>query len=319
MVGPSRKVIIKDATLREGLDVPGVEFSLQQKLEIARLLDEAHVPEIEVLAPGKVLKDLEFVKRLKKEKLKIRTSGLVYGHSPDCRNELEEISCYLDRFDILMPLSLKRRPCNKNAKISLLLDMLLCSLDHHSDVGIGFPHATQTRQDFLLKICREGARRGAKRITIYDTNGSSDPFAIHDLIRRLKKDLDVPLFFHAHNDLGLATANSVSAVYAGADGLDVTVNGLGDRAGNASLEQAVMNLYLKRFRTGIKLNSLRQLSKVVEKRSLVNVSKLAPIVGEYIFSHKSPGHFENLKLFEAFDPRIVGLRTRASKSQRNST
>jgi len=314
MVNSPKKVIIKDSTLREGLDVPNVSFSLEQRLKIVKLLDKANVPEIEMVAPSRVLKDLEFVKMVKEEGLQRKTSGLIYSYNPLCREEIEEASKYLYRFDLLMPVSPKRKPYDRDTKISLLLDALVYSLRCGSNVGVGFPHSTQTEFEFLLKISKESVKNGAKRVTVYDTNGSSDPFAVYDLIKQLRENLDAALFFHGHNDLGLATANSLAAVYAGADGLDVTINGLGDRAGNASFEQVVLALNLKGFDTGVILEDLRRLSKTVEEESGVEVSKLAPIVGEYIFSHKSPSHLEDPELFEPFDPKIVDSYRRLSKS-----
>ena len=310
----TKKIIIKDSTLREGLDVPNVHFSLDQKLKIAKLLNQAQIPEIEVVAPGKVFKDLEFAKKLKEDGLQIITSGLVYAYNPRCQEEIEEMSRYLNRFDLLMPVSPKRKPYNRSSKINQLLKALAFSLQYLPDVGVGFPHSTQTDITFLLEIGLESVKRGAKRITIYDTNGSSDPFSIYNLIKQLKKGLRVPLFFHGHNDLGLATANSLAAVYAGADGLDVTINGLGDRAGNASLEQVVLNLYVKGFDTRIVLRDLKKLSKTIEEESGIKVSKLAPVVGEKIFIHKSHSHLENPELFEAFDPELVGSKRKLSRS-----
>jgi homocitrate synthase NifV len=309
-----KKTIIRDSTLREGEDVVGVNFPLEKKLKIAQYLDKAQVPEIEVVAPGKVFKDLEFVKRLKEDGLQIITSGLVYAYNPRCREEIEEMSRSLDRFDLLMPVSPKRKPYDRNGKIKHLLKALAFSLQYLPDVGVGFPHSTQTEITFLLEISLESMKRGAKRITIYDTNGIFDPFTVYDLIKQLKKGLRVPLFFHGHNDLGLATANSLAAVYAGASGLDVTVNGLGDRAGNASLEQVVLNLYIKGLDTGIVLRDLRKLSKTIEEESGIKVFKLAPVVGEKIFIHKSPSHLENPELFEAFDPELVGSKRKLSRS-----
>lgn len=309
-----KKTIIRDSTLREGEDVVGVNFPLEKKLKIAQYLDKAQVPEIEVVAPGKVFEDLEFVKSLKEKPLQIRTSGLVYAYNPWCQEEIEEMSRYLDRFDLLMPVSPKRKPYNRSSKINQLLKALAFSLQYLPDVGVGFPHSTQTDITFLLEIGLESVKRGAKRITIYDTNGSSDPFSIYNLIKQLKKGLRVPLFFHGHNDLGLATANSLAAVYAGADGLDVTINGLGDRAGNASLEQVVLNLYVKGFDTRIVLRDLKKLSKTIEEESGIKVSKLAPVVGEKIFIHKSHSHLENPELFEAFDPELVGSKRKLSRS-----
>ena len=305
---PSKKTIIKDSTLREGLDVPAVNFSVEQKLNIAGLMDQAKVPEIEVVAPGKVLQDLEFVKKLKASGLTIRTSGLIYSFNNQAREEIKEVSRHLDRFDLLMPVSSKRKPFAQTEKISLLSDILAFSLHHFSEVGVGFPHAAHTDIEFLQTISSEAVKRGAKRVTIYDTNGRLDPFEVYQLVKRLKEELPTPLFFHGHNDLGMATANSMAAVYAGADGLDVTINGLGDRAGNASLEQVVLGLHLKGFETGIILKDLKSLSESVEKASGLRVSELAPVVGEYIFIHKSPGHLETPDLFEAFDPQLVGSK-----------
>jgi len=314
MVGKSKKVILKDSTLREGLDTPGVKFSLDEKLRIARLLDKAGVPEIEIVAPSRVCEDLKFVKRLKQEGVRIRTSGLIYAYKADCGQEIEEASRCLNRLDILMPVCEGRRPKNRDEKIQRLLDVLAHALDLRTEVGVGFPHSTQAEVEFLSEIGKESVRNGAKRVTVYDTNGSSDPFEIYNLIKRLREELGVAVCFHGHNDLGLATANSLSAVYAGADALDVTINGLGDRAGNACFEQVASALYLKGIDTGVVMKDLALLSKTVEAASGIPVSRLAPIVGEYVFCHKSPSHLEAPKLFEAFDPAVIGSRRSLTKS-----
>ena len=307
-VNSNKRIIIKDSTLREGLDVPDVNFSIEEKLIIAKLMDQAKVPEIEVVAPGKVFQDLEFVKKMKARGLSIRTSGLIYSFNSQAREEINEASKYLSRFDLLMPVSPKRKPYERSEKIGLLLDILSFSLHHSPEVGVGFPHAAQTEIEFLLNISAEAVRQGAKRVTLYDTNGSLDSFEVYHLVKRLKENFEISLFFHGHNDLGMATANSLAAVYAGAEGVDVTMNGLGDRAGNASLEQVVLSLHLKGFETGIILKDLKSLSESVEKASGLRVSELAPVVGKNIFIHKSPGHLESPDLFEAFNPQLVGSK-----------
>ncbi len=257
MRNPRKSVVIRDSTLREGLDTPGVTFTLEQKLEIARLLDKANVPEIEIVAPSNVLRDLELAEKLKEERLQIRTSGLIYSYGPRCQEEIKEASRSLDKIDILMPVSPKRKPYDSKDKMRLLVEVLGDALRFHADVGVGFPHSVQVEFEFLLEIALEGVSHGARRITVYDTNGSSDPFRIYELIKGLRNELSVSLYFHGHNDLGLASANSLSAVYAGADGLDVTVNGLGDRAGNASLEQVVLGLHpLWGIQTTVILNDM---------------------------------------------------------------
>jgi isopropylmalate/homocitrate/citramalate synthase len=307
------KIVLKDVSLREGSDVPNVNYSSEQKLKIVKLLDKANTPEIEIVAPSAVSKDLEFVKGLKEENLRIKTSGLIYSYRSSCQDEIEEAVGNLDRYDLLMPVSPKRKPFSTRAKVDILMDTLVYSLRYCSDVGVGFPHSMQTEVEFLLEIAKESAKNGAKRVTIYDTNGGANPFVVYDLVKEIKKNTEIPLFFHGHNDLGLATANSLAAVYAGADGLDVSINGMGDRAGNASFEQLVLCLHLNGFDAGIVLQDLRFLSKTIEEESDVNTSALAPIIGKYAFCHKSPSHLENPELFEAFDPKLIGADRMLSK------
>lgn len=314
MAKASKRVTFKDSTLREGLDTPGVSFSVEQKLRIAQALDRAGVPEIEIVAPSRVMDDVQFAGILKAEKLQMRTSGLVYAYHPRWRADAKAAAAALDRFDILMPVSPKRKPFGRDEKKALLAEVLEFALAIHPDVGVGFPHSTQVEVECLAEIARFATDKGAKRVTIYDTNGGSDPFAVSDLIGRLRKSLDIFLLFHGHNDLGLAVANSLAAVRAGANGLDVTVNGLGDRAGNASLEQAAMALHMKGFDTGIALEQLTKLSKMVEEESGVEVSKLAPVIGEYVLSHVSASHLEIPEQFEAFDPQLIGGQRKVNAS-----
>ena len=314
MVNASKSVTLKDSTLREGLDTPGVSFSVEQRLRIAKALDEAGVPEIEIVAPARVMQDAQFAGILKAEKLRVRTSGLVYAYRPRWQEDVEAAAASLDRFDILMPVSPKRKPFDRNEKTALLKEVLDFAMAVHSEVGVGFPHSTQVESEFLLEIAGLAVEKGANRVTIYDTNGGADPFAVRDLIGRLRKALNVFLLFHGHNDLGLAVANSLAAVCAGADGLDVTVNGLGDRAGNASLEQVAMALHMKGFQTGIALEKLTGLSRTVEDESGVVVSKLAPVVGEYVLSHVSASHLEIPEQFEAFDPQLIGGQRKVNAS-----
>jgi homocitrate synthase NifV len=306
MSSPIAGVTLRDATLREGLDTPNVEFSTEQRLSIARLLARTGVAEAEVVAPSRVSKDLEFVRRLREEKIELRTSGLIYAYGPYCPREVEEAAPWLDHFDLLMPVSPERPPGDAQTKVRMLREALTHARGLHPDVGAGFPHSTQCDLEFLGEIAAVAVQHGARRITVYDTNGSGDPFAVRALVTRLhERRPDAAVFFHGHNDLGMATANALAAVMAGAAGLDVTVNGLGDRAGNAALEQVAVALHLRGHPTGIRLEELRTLSRAVEEESGVAVSKLAPVVGEYVLWHRSPSHLNTPGLFEAFDPSLL--------------
>ena len=302
------KITIRDVTLREGMDVPGVEFSFSQRLEIAAALSNAGIPEIEIVAPAKVLKDFDFARMCRENRGQVgcKTSGLVYAAGEECFQEIDILSGVLDRIDILMPLSPERKPLDEYEKISRMLEVLGYAVARMPGVGIGFPHAFHAGQEFLALACREAAAKGAARLTIYDTDGREDPFTVFNVMDELRQIIGVELFFHAHNDLGLATANSLAAVLAGADGLDVTVNGLGDRAGNASLEQVLLNMEMEGIETGVAPSELKELSRLVEHASGISVHPLAPVVGEFVFTHKSPGHHGITDLFEAFDPDLLG-------------
>lgn len=304
------RVILRDVTLREGLDVPGVEFSLRQRLEIATALSLAGVPEIEIVAPGKVEEDAKFASEIADNRTSAAplTSGLIYAFRPECFSQIDLLEELVDRYDLLMPLSPHREPFKEEEKLKRMAEVLGYIEKRPGEPGIGFPHALHARREFFYEACQESDRRGVSRITIFDTDGSADPFLVFQVMDELRQKVSAELFFHAHNDLGMAVANSLAAVLAGADGLDVTVNGLGDRAGNASLEQAALNLALKGIETGIDSRKLRGLSELVEELSGIPVHPLAPVTGRFAFDHKSPGHRGITGLFEAYDPGLVGRK-----------
>ncbi len=301
-----RMVVLKDATMREGLDVPGVALDSDQKRLLLAKLAEARVPEAELVAPGHFDRDLAFLEKSGAADLPVRTSGLIYGNRTGWREQIGKAKGVLGRIDILMPLSESRPPADKGEKSRMMREALRAAVGEIGDAGVGLPHATQVEPRFLLDLCGEAVRTGARRITLYDTNGSSDPWSVEELVDSVRGITEIAICFHAHNDLGMATANSVAAVRAGATCLDVTVNGLGDRAGNASLEQVALALHAKGVSHGLRLDLLRDLSRTVEAMTRIPVSKLAPVVGELVFRHKSPAHLASPALFEAFDPALVG-------------
>lgn len=301
-----RTVILKDCTMREGLDVPGVSLDLSQKKGLLEKLRQLQVPEVELVAPGHFDRDLDSLAQMIRTESALMTSGLIYANLPGWQNQIARAKGLLDRVDLLMPLSDLRPPVGAREKSRQMKTALRVAAGEMDQVGVGFPHATQAERIFLLEMCREAARNGAARITLYDTNGSSDPWFVEELIQDVRAITDVQICFHAHNDLGMATANAVAAVKAGAECLDVTVNGLGDRAGNASLEQVAVALFARGVATGVKLDLLCSISQAVAAWSGVPIGKLAPVVGELVFCHKSPSHLASPALFEAFDPTVIG-------------
>ncbi len=299
-------VVLKDATMREGLDVPGVELDPGRRRSLLAQLAAAGVPEAELVAPGHFDRDLAALAEAGAAELPVRTSGLVYGNGTAWRGQIAKAKGVLHRIDVLMPLADARPPAERREKSRLMREALRAAAGELGDAGAGFPHATQVERRFLLAMCAEAARAGATRITLYDTNGGSDPWAVQALVEGVRVITDAAICFHAHNDLGMATANSLAAVRGGATCLDVTVNGLGDRAGNASLEQVAVALHLAGIRHGVRLSALPELSRAVEAATKVPVSPLAPVVGAFVFRHRSPAHLASPSLFEAFDPALVG-------------
>lgn len=314
-----RHIILRDSTLREAMDTPGVWFDMAARIEIATALARLGVAEAEVVAPSRVEADLEVVGALREAAVGLRLSGLIYASSPGFRGEVKQAAALLDRIDLLVPLSARREPTSRKGKVSMMLEALAWACQHVSDVGVGFPHSSQTDEDFVVDIAGQAAAAGAGRITFYDTNGSAEPFGVREIVGRLVGELDTTVIFHGHNDLGLATANSLAAVLAGASVVDATINGLGDRAGNASLEQVAVLLGREGFETGIDLSQLRPVSGLVAKRSGVPVSGLAPVVGEFAFEHRSPSHLVEPAEFEAFTPDLVGGERRLQSAPAGPT
>lgn len=306
-MGRGNKITLRDATLREALDTPQVHFSTDQRVRIARELEKVGVREAEVVAPSRVAADLRIGQVLKRQCVQLKISGLIYAYGNECGKEIEECAETLDRFDLLMPASLKRPPLELGEKSRMLREAVKMAAKGQGEFGVGIPHAFQTKSEIVLSLAEEAVNGGARRVTVYDTNGGADPLAVQKLIGKMKNRVDVELFFHGHNDLGMATANSLLAAQEGADGLDVTVYGLGDRAGNASLEQVAAALHVKGYDTGLMLEGIRELCKRVEEESGIEMSKLAPVVGEFVCWHRSPSHLAMPGLFEAFDPKLFGL------------
>jgi len=300
------RVILRDSTLREAMDTPGVAFSADDRLSIARMLEALGVVEAEIVAPARVEVDLPIAERIKQENLELETSGLIYANRPECSDQVANAAKVLDHIDLIMPLSEQREPTGLENKIEMLTAAVEASLDCGARISIGFPHASQVAPKSVTAAAIAGVEAGAVRVIVYDTNGSAEPFAVQALIGAIVEAVEVPVHFHGHNDLGLAVANSWAAIKSGARGLDVTLNGLGDRAGNASLEQLAILLKLHGFDTGVAIDRLSEACHLVEHLSGVAISKLAPVIGEYVFDHRSPSHLAIPGEFEAFAPTLVG-------------
>jgi isopropylmalate/homocitrate/citramalate synthase len=311
--------LIRDSTLREGMELPGVDLSLAQKLKIALMLEEMQVPEIEIGMPYGIRSCLPLAAAIKSRRMRIRTSALILAYRASCKEEIDiAAASSLDRVELLIPtsdtlLNLKDYyKIQKDGLPGLLRDGLAHAKKRRVTVGLGFVDASRTDPDFLVRLMRVGQKAGADRVILYDTTGIATPELMTAMVSGAKKKCPLPIIVHCHNDFGLATANTLAGLAAGAAGADVVTNGLGDRGGNAALEEVVLALeVLHRVRTGVRLERVTALSQLVEDLSGISKCRVKAVVGEFTFLHSPVMHIRNAasgnrRGFEPFEPEAIG-------------
>ncbi|MCK5543026.1 MAG: hypothetical protein KAI40_10070 [Desulfobacterales bacterium] len=307
-----KRIWIVDTTLRDGEQAPGVVFKTKEKLEIALMLAETGVDEIEVGIPA--MGDIAC-----KGIRKIVNLNLPCALSSWCRAKRQDIelaaTCNTQGVHISFPTSsilLKTFEKDEKWALNSLKELILFAKKHFDFVSVGAQDATRTNTKFLKKFARLANDCGANRLRIADTVGMVNPLIVHKIIGSLLKTIpDLNLEFHGHNDMGMATGNAVTAVDAGASSLSVTVNGLGERAGNAPLEEICMALFVVGgYNSNIKMSKLEQLCQIVAKASGRNIPSSKPIIGKDVFSHESGIHcsglLKNPSSYQLFDPKIIG-------------
>ncbi len=305
------KPLILDTTLREGEQTPGVNFSVDEKLEIARKLSEIGVDMIEAGDPN-VSKDLyEAVKKIAHDGL----SSEILAHCRAVKKDIDRsIDCNVDRIAIFFGTSkthltykLKKQ---EDEAVRIIIDAIEYARSNGFKVRFTAEDATRTDYSFLVKICKAAVESGADRVSIPDTVGVMKPPQIRKLFSDLGKEIKVDLDTHCHNDLGMATANSLASFEGGATALHATVNGLGERSGITPLSELAVALKVIYDIDTINLAELPSLSLMVEKFSGIFLSSNTPIVGENAFVHKAGVHvagvLENPMTYEGFPPDLIG-------------
>jgi len=306
--------MLYDTTLRDGEQTPNVCFTPEQKLEIAMMLDEIGVDEIEAGFPVVSRREFEAVKLIAEQGLNAKIFAF-------CRARKEDIDlalkCDVDGMVIASSLSDVHLKFKLKRSFEEVFRESLELVEYASDhVFVSFTTEDSTRIPVrkLLAIYRRAIEHGASRVHLSDTVGIATCELVECYVTALK-GLGCELLCHFHNDFGLATANSVRAIMSGADRVAVTVNGIGERCGNACLQEVVMALeVLYGFDTGVRLDRLYELAKLVERYSGIPIHPQAPIVGENAFTHESGMHvagvLENPLTYEPYEPEMVGRKRR---------
>ena len=320
----SKRVLIFDTTLRDGEQAPGCSMNLQEKIEVARKLELLGVDIIEAGFPASSPGDLESVKSIAAMVRNSIVAGLCRSLEKDidaCREALKKAaSPRIHVFIATSPIHMEHKLKMKNEEV---LAQAAASVKYAkkfcSDVEFSAEDASRSDPDFVCRVFAAAIKAGAKTVNFPDTVGYALPYEFGDRVRYIKENTQgmekIRFSVHCHNDLGLAVANSLSAISHGADQVECTVNGIGERAGNASLEEIVMCLNTRKsiFNVDTRINT-RQIYTVSRLVSQVTGVKLAPnkaIVGDNAFSHEAGIHqhgiMANSATYEIMDPESIGI------------
>ena len=312
---PSR-VEIFDTTLRDGEQTPGTSFKVEEKVRIAESLDRLGVSVIEAGFPANSPEEERAVREVASLGLNAKLCGLARCVREDIdacvRAGVDRVHVFIATSDIHLRYKLRM---GVEEALNRAVESVEYVKDHGVECEFSCEDATRTPYERLVRFYRSVVEAGADVVNVPDTVGVVDPWGMYELVGRLRKDVGAPLSVHCHNDFGLAVANTVAGVLAGASQAHVTVNGLGERAGNASLEQVVAALELMYgVETGVRMELLTEVSRLVQKYSLIQVPPNFPIVGENAFSHEAGIHvhgiLEAAQCYEPFPPEVVGQERR---------
>ncbi|MDU5105089.1 MULTISPECIES: homocitrate synthase [unclassified Clostridium] len=308
-----KEVFIVDTTLRDGEQTAGVVFANDEKVTIATMLSDMGVDQLEVGIPTMGGDEKEAIKKIVKKNLK---SSIMAWNRAVIKDIEESIDCGVDAVAISISVSDIHIKHKLKTSREWVLENMVKSVEFAKKnglyVSVNGEDASRADREFLVQFIEEGKKAGADRFRFCDTVGIMEPFKICDDIKYLYEKTKFDIEMHTHDDFGMATANAVAGIVGGASHVGVTVNGLGERAGNAALEEVLMSLmFVYGYKGNIDTTMFREVSEYVSRASGRILPSWKAIVGDNMFAHESgihaDGAIKNPKNYEAFNPEIVGL------------
>lgn len=307
------KVYIVDTTLRDGEQTAGVVFSHAEKVRIAQYLDAIGVDQIEAGIPVMGGFEKDCIKEIVSLGLK---SSIMAWNRAVIDDIKESIDCGVDAVAISISTSdihIEHKLNTTRAKVlRQMRDAVSFAKDQGLYVSVNAEDASRSDMEFLVEFALVGKHAGANRLRFCDTVGTLTPLSAYRYISILRGAVGLDIEMHTHNDFGMAGANAMAGIYGGANYVGVTVNGLGERAGNASLQEMIMSMrHLMNLEMRYDTTKLREVAEYVAEASGRPLPVSSPIVGTNIFAHESGIHgdgvIKNPLNYEVFKPEEVGL------------